>query len=166
MRALSLVAYIFMCILSVSIAAYAFIFFLTEPNPDLLVKFRRLAPAGHAHVFASGVALLVGPLQFHERFRQRFLAAHRVSGRVYVLAVLIGGLSGGYLAPYADHGLVAQLGFAGLATTWLASTTFAVRAVRAGDIVRHRQWMLAKLRADLCRGDPALVPADRHDRRL
>lgn len=42
------------------------------------------------HITSGMVALLTGPWQFSRRLRQRYLQLHRVSGRVYVIAVLCG----------------------------------------------------------------------------
>src|SRR6201996_7843965 len=37
------------------------------------------------HTLFSMMALLIGPIQFSSRFRQRHLKIHRVLGRIYVL---------------------------------------------------------------------------------
>src|ERR1041385_7710195 len=42
------------------------------------------------HVAAGLLALVVGPLQFWPRMRRDYLSFHRVAGRIYVVAVLIG----------------------------------------------------------------------------
>ena len=62
-------------------------------------------------------------------------------GRTYVLACLIGGLAGGSIALFSSAGLVAGLGFFGLAITWLFCTVRAYLAVRAHDYVTHQRWM-------------------------
>src|SRR6201996_6047615 len=50
------------------------------------------------HTLAGLTALLVGPLQFSSRFRQRHLKLHRVLGRFYVASVFIGSFTGIALA--------------------------------------------------------------------
>jgi hypothetical protein len=56
--------------------------------------------------------------------------------------VLLGGIGGLVLATIATGGLVARVGFALLAVMWLASGAQAYLAVRRGDLVRHRRWMI------------------------
>src|ERR1017187_2221559 len=46
------------------------------------------------HTLAGIFALLIGPLNFSSRIRQRHLKFHRVLGRIYVLSVLIGAATG------------------------------------------------------------------------
>ncbi|WP_068854147.1 DUF2306 domain-containing protein [Stenotrophomonas rhizophila] len=62
----------------------------------------------------------MGPFQFSTRLRQRYPAAHRWAGRAYLsVGVLVGGLSGLYMATFAFGGLAAKIGFAALALMWL-----------------------------------------------
>ena len=65
---------------------------------------------------------------------------HRWAGRVYlVIGVLVGGLSGLYMAAYAYGGVVAKMAFAGLAVFCLHTGIRAFLAIRAGDVAAHRQ---------------------------
>ena len=50
------------------------------------------------HTLCGVIALLAGPVQFSSRLRQRHLKFHRVLGRVYVISVFIGALTGIALA--------------------------------------------------------------------
>src|SRR5580700_10318891 len=50
------------------------------------------------HTLSGVFALLAGPLQFSSRFRQRHLKFHRVLGRIYVISVGVGALTGVALA--------------------------------------------------------------------
>lgn len=95
-----------------------------------------------AHMGAAGVALATGAFQVNTRLRNRYLSVHRWTGRVYIVAVLIGGASGFALALRSSGGLVAHVGFGLLAIGWLSSTAMAYRRILAGDIERHRRWML------------------------
>ena len=42
------------------------------------------------HTLAGIFALLIGPINFSSRIRQRYLKLHRVLGRIYVISVFIG----------------------------------------------------------------------------
>ncbi|MCE8510954.1 DUF2306 domain-containing protein [Ruegeria pomeroyi] len=94
------------------------------------------------HVLGGGIALLVMPFQFSTRLRRSRPTLHRWVGRIYCTAILIGGLAGAILAPYAAFGGVSQSGFFLLAIAWLTTTTVAYRAAVTRDFARHRGWMI------------------------
>ena len=112
-------------------------------GPPFVARLRAASPWPIlTHIAASLIALAVGPWQFNTRVRSRVLNLHRWMGRVYVVAVLAGGTAGLVLARTSQEGLVTHLGFGLLAIAWLASTLQAYRVIRAGDDVRHRDWMI------------------------
>jgi uncharacterized membrane protein len=135
-------------LLCVGVAAYALVAYSAFPlgsavHPDMRAAFEANRTAIMAHVFASSVALLLGPLQFLPGLRARWPALHRWSGRAYLgIGVLIGGVSGLLMAQVAYGGLVGRLGFACLAVAWLLSGARAYAAIRAGDIGTHQRWMI------------------------
>lgn len=135
-------------LLAFGVAGYAVIAYSVVPlgslvHPDMQANFVAHSTAMYTHVFASSVALVLGPSQFSAKLRQQRLHLHRWLGRVYLVAgVLIGGLSGLYMAQYAYGGLVAQLGFGVLAVLWLYTGLRAYLAVRKGAIAEHRRWMI------------------------
>ena len=90
------------------------------------------------HVLGSVIALLAGPVQFSSRFRQRHLKFHRVLGRIYVISVFIGALTGVALAA----GRPGMPGTCVQAAAWVVCTTAALITARNGQIARHRQWMV------------------------
>jgi uncharacterized membrane protein len=112
-------------------------------HPDMRAAFQAHEFGIKAHVFASALALLLGPFQFSSRLRSRRPGLHRWTGRVYLgVAVLVGGLAGLYIAQYAFGGLPGKLGFACLAVAWLYTGVRAYAAIRRGDVVTHRRWMI------------------------
>lgn len=94
------------------------------------------------HILAGALPLLLGPMQFMERLRLSRPAVHRATGRIYALCILVGGITGLLLAPFANGGIAGQTGFAGLAVAWLVTTGVAIAAIRGGRVRRHREWML------------------------
>ena len=134
--------------LSGGVAAYAVLMYGLGPGakvlpPEMQANFAAHHLAIHTHIFASALALLLGPLQFSTRLRQRWPRLHRWVGRVYLGgAVLLGGGAGLFMAPHAHGGFVAKLGFAALACAWLYSGLRAYLAVRQRNFVAHRRWML------------------------
>jgi uncharacterized membrane protein len=89
------------------------------------------------HILAGIFALLIGPINFSSRIRQRHLKLHRVLGRIYVVAVFVGAFTGVTLA-------TGRPGFAGTsmqAAAWIVCTTAAFITARNRQIAVHRQWM-------------------------
>ena len=134
--------------LSIGIAAYAVFAYLLFPLgslviPEMQVNFEANSVGIYAHIFASAVALALGPFQFSSKLRQRNLSLHRWLGRLYLaVGVLIGGLSGLYMSLFAYGGVIAKIGFALLAMFWLYTGLNAYLAVRRGAITEHRKWMI------------------------
>lgn len=93
------------------------------------------------HGIGGALALLLAPLQFSTRLRQRNLRLHRILGRLYVVCVAVA-------APVAipialKQGpptlvMAATLQSGG----WLLTTAIALYCVRAGNIQQHREWMI------------------------
>lgn len=141
-------AFYLMSLLCLGVAAYAVAVYALVPlgqnlHPDMRAAFRA-HPAGiYTHVFASSLALLLGPFQFVDGLRARRPALHRWSGRVYLaLGVGVGGAAGLFMAQHAFGGWPAKLGFGLLALGWLGSGALAYAAVRRGDLAAHRRWMV------------------------
>ena len=112
-------------------------------HPDMKANFLAHSTGIYIHIFASIVALVLGPFQFSTRLREKYTDLHRWLGRTYLMiGVLVGGLSGLYMSQYAFGGPVAKLGFAVLAVSWLYTGLRAYLAVRHGAIEMHRKWML------------------------
>jgi len=142
------VGFAVLCALAFGVAGYAVVVYAFLPlgallHPDMRATYEANSLGIYTHVFASVVALALGPLQFSGRLRSKHVAVHRWSGRVYLgVGVLVGGIAALYMAAHAFGGRVAQLGFACLAVAWLYSGLRAYLAIRAGDVARHRVWMV------------------------
>jgi uncharacterized membrane protein len=90
------------------------------------------------HALAATFALLIGPINFSSRIRQRNLQLHRVLGRIYVISVFIGAATGVALA----DGSPGLPGTTMQAAAWIVCTIAALITARNGQIVQHRQWMV------------------------
>ena len=90
------------------------------------------------HTICGVIALLAGPVQFSSRLRQRHLKFHRVLGRIYVISVFIGALSGIALAA----GRPGLPGTSMQAAAWIVCTTAAFITARNRQTAQHRQWMV------------------------
>ncbi|MGE6848190.1 DUF2306 domain-containing protein [Bacillus tropicus] len=94
------------------------------------------------HITTSIVALVIGPFTLSTKFRERNMNRHRIVGRIYLVGILLGGLSGLYLSFYATGGLVAKLGFGLLSVLWLTSAYQALHRVKNKKMKDHRNWMI------------------------
>ena len=135
-------------VFSVGVSGYAAYTYGALPlgskvHPDMRAVFQANWIGIYAHVFASIFALVLGPFQFVESFRNRRPELHRWMGRLYLgVGILIGGISGLYMAFFAYGGIVSQLGFTGLAIGWLFTGWQAYAAVREQQFDEHRRWMI------------------------
>jgi hypothetical protein len=112
-------------------------------GPPIVAARRATVPlALTAHLVGGLVALAVGAWQMNARLRSRVLDLHRSMGRIYVCAVLIGGLGALRLATVSARGWVTHVGFGLLALLWLFSTGRAYLAIRSHEEARHRGWMI------------------------
>jgi uncharacterized membrane protein len=96
------------------------------------------------HAIAGACALILGPMQFSDRLRQRFIGVHRAVGRLYVTGVFIAAPLGIYIQ-YLNE----PLGFARSFTIetvfqaglWMLTTGIAFAFILRGQVQQHRQWM-------------------------
>lgn len=135
--------WVVMTTLATLVAAYtAAVLVLPGFGPPFIGERRATIPlAVMAHLSGGLVALAVGAWQLNTRLRSRVVALHRWMGRIYVVAVLVGGLGALRMAMVSQGGLTAHLGFGSLGLLWLFSTARGYVAIRSRDEVRHRAWM-------------------------
>jgi len=96
------------------------------------------------HGIMGACALLLGPMQFSDRLRQRFAKFHRVVGRFYVAGVFIGAPLGFYIQYYEERmGGARSFSFAAFtdAAIWMLTTAIAIYFILKGKVQLHRQWM-------------------------
>ena len=96
------------------------------------------------HGLAGACAILLGPMQFSDRLRQRFTKLHRVLGRFYVVGALIVSPLGVYLQYFDERiGGTRSFTLAAVADAALLMITTGVAFVfiRQRKIQQHRQWM-------------------------
>ena len=93
------------------------------------------------HGLGGALALLLAPLQFSNRLRQRRLRLHRILGRLYVVCVAV---SAPIAIPIAIKQGPPTLVMAAVLQSggWLLTTAVALYCVRAGNIQQHREWMI------------------------
>lgn len=136
--------------LALAIGAYALVMYGT---PDHLHKQSFVTGKGSlpdlwynilwAHAISAGVALAIGWLQFIKRLRHHALNIHRLIGYMYSIMITIGGITGLYLAFYANGGWFAQLGFGSLSVLWLYTLFRSLKSIIIDrDKAGHGRWMV------------------------
>jgi uncharacterized membrane protein len=96
----------------------------------------------YTHIVLGGVALLIGWLQFGDKFRNRNLNLHRRIGKVYVIAVLLSSSAGIYIACFATGGWLASAGFICLGVVWFSTTLMAYIGIRKNQPDLHKRMMI------------------------
>ncbi|MEU4828638.1 DUF2306 domain-containing protein [Actinomadura sp. NPDC023710] len=98
--------------------------------------------AFYLHITCGGAALLLSPMQFAARLRQRAPLLHRTCGRIIFAAIMLGSVAGLVLAPFNLAGPIGAAGFGSLAILWGGSAVGAIRAARRRDFAAHRRWAI------------------------
>ena len=132
-------------LLAVSISVYAlgYDWIYAHATEGIAVKFKSLITVFvYSHLIGGGLALSLGAIQL---FTKQGSPWHRRLGISYCIAVLIGGIGGGYLSCFADVGPSTGVGFFILDILWLYSTFLALSFARAGRIDLHRRWIIRSL---------------------
>jgi hypothetical protein len=94
------------------------------------------------HMLGGLVAIVLGPLQFWPRIRNRHPKVHRVTGRVYLSGVLVSALGGIGLALTTAGPVAYAAGLFALSVAWLLTSSMAFFAIKRRDFVQHKEWMI------------------------
>jgi hypothetical protein len=110
------------------------------PSPE---GFASYYPLLVAHVLFGSVAMLTCCVQIWPWFRQRYAAAHRMIGRVYVFGgVIPAGIIGLTIGAVSPFGPTIRVSNVLLATLWLTCTITGFWMARHHRFVAHRRWMI------------------------
>jgi len=96
------------------------------------------------HGIAGACTLLLGPMQFSDRLRERFRRLHRAVGRIYVAGVFVAGPLGFYIQYFQERmGDPRSFSIAAAvdAALWMTTTAIAMVFILEGKVREHRQWM-------------------------
>ncbi|MEP6611981.1 MAG: DUF2306 domain-containing protein [Mucilaginibacter sp.] len=135
---------------AVAIGLYPLIYYFVDMNNQGLLQSKPVElkhnPIWHTvfylHISFGGLALLTGWTQFSKKLRGRYLSAHRLVGKIYVLSVFISSCAGLYIALFASGGIISSLGFGTLALLWLFTDIQAYTSIRKLRIAEHERWMI------------------------
>ncbi|WKZ59245.1 MAG: DUF2306 domain-containing protein [Cyclobacteriaceae bacterium] len=106
-----------------------------------LVKSTVYLPSFYAHVYTSGLIILMGLFLLFERRRKRLPQIHKLVGKVSIILILgVSAPSGLLMSFYANGNFLAKLGFAVLAILWWLVTLKAFQAAKKRDWDIHEQF--------------------------
>jgi Predicted membrane protein (DUF2306) len=96
------------------------------------------------HISCGLIAMIIGPFQFWKTFRDKYIKTHRMMGRIYLIAILIGTLSATNLAWTSGYKISFSwaFGLQGLAFAWISTALMAYVSVMKRRIVQHKEWMI------------------------
>jgi uncharacterized membrane protein len=118
--------------------------FLVHPQDPLWQHYEPFKWWLLPHGIAGACALLLGPMQFSDRLRDRSRQLHRVVGRIYVAGVFVAAPLGFYIQYFQERtGDPRSFSIAAAvdATLWMITTGTAMVFILKGQVQEHRQWM-------------------------
>jgi uncharacterized membrane protein len=118
--------------------------FLVHPKDPLWQHYEPFKWWLLPHGIAGACALLLAPMQFSDRLRDRFRQLHRVVGRIYVAGVFVAAPLGFYIQYFQERmgdPRSFSIGAAADAALWMITTGIAMVFIVKGRVQEHRQWM-------------------------
>jgi uncharacterized membrane protein len=118
--------------------------FLVHPKDPLWQHYEPFKWWLLPHGIAGACALLLGPMQFSDRLRNRFRQLHRVVGRIYVAGVFVAAPLGFYIQYFQERmgdPRSFSIAAAADAALWMTTTAIAMVFILKGKVREHRQWM-------------------------
>lgn len=96
------------------------------------------------HISCGLIAMIIGPFQFWKTFRSKYIKTHRMMGRIYLIAILIGTISATNLAWTSGYKISFSwaFGLQALAFAWISTALMAYISVIQGRIIQHKEWMI------------------------
>ena len=94
------------------------------------------------HVSGAMMAIVIGPWQFWTGLRERVPRVHRWTGRLFLTGVAAGVAGAAGLATTTTFGWAWGVSVGVLACVWFCCAMAAFYAIRRGDILAHREWMI------------------------
>jgi len=114
-----------------------------------------------AHGLAGACALVLAPLQFSDRLRQRLTKMHRTVGRIYITGVFILAPLGAYIEymeERIDGTRSETISTAVFAILLMSTTAIALFFILHRKIQQHRQWMTRSYAIALVFFEARLIP--------
>ena len=116
-------------------------------------KYRHLDPAAYGmfmtrrgwlwlHLAGGLTTVVLGPVQFLTQWRRRSPRLHRLTGRLYLLGMLVAATGATGLIATSPAPFAIRAAFSATALAWLTTALTGLVAIRHGLVERHRRWMV------------------------
>jgi uncharacterized membrane protein len=117
--------------------------YLLYYTPESFKSFWQIRILIRLHVAFAIIMIFLGPLQFWTGLRMRYLTLHTWCGRIFLV-------TGTYVASTAMYmglhprtgGIVMGIGLSLNGLLWLAAAAMAYYAIRLGNVLQHKEWMI------------------------
>ncbi|CAN7511837.1 DUF2306 domain-containing protein [Pseudoxanthomonas sp. LjRoot143] len=93
------------------------------------------------HLAGGLTTMLLGPVQFLTQWRRRRPRLHRLTGRAYLVGMLVAAVGATGLIATSPAPFAIRLAFAATALAWLTTGLTGLIAIRHGAVDRHQRWM-------------------------
>lgn len=100
------------------------------------------------HILGASAALLLGPVQFWDRFRTKYIKYHRTAGKIFIIGSLVAAVCAFRLNLMYDC-KPCRISLGILSVLWFVTTAIAWWAIKRKNIKAHRQFMVRSYTAAL-----------------
>ncbi|KAF1724547.1 DUF2306 domain-containing protein [Pseudoxanthomonas japonensis] len=94
------------------------------------------------HLAGGLTTVLLGPVQFLTQWRLRQPRLHRLTGRIYLVGMLVAATGAIGLIATSPAPFAIRAAFAATALAWLTTALTGLAAILRGAVERHRRWMV------------------------
>ena len=97
----------------------------------------------YIHIISAMIVIFIGPFQFIQSLRRKYIKLHKLLGKMYVFLILfLAAPSGIYMSFYANGGVYASIGFLIMGILWFYTTYMAFYRIIKKDVKAHIKWMI------------------------
>ncbi|MEM7102696.1 MAG: DUF2306 domain-containing protein [Bacteroidota bacterium] len=133
--------------LAIGVSLYAFSYLLVEhgflQTKTNLNNFQAWNIIFHFHFIGGGIALFLGWAQFWKWLRNKYFRFHRITGMIYVGAILLASAPAGIYASFFAIGRFSNdIGFGMMGVLWFIFTFLAFTAIKKKNLSEHINWMI------------------------
>lgn len=116
---------------------------VVPPPDDFASRYARVPWLAYLHIVPGLVYLVLAPLQFSARRRERSIETHRKRGRVLLGLGLVSGVFGiAFGIPFSFGGAVQAAATVVFGAWFVYCLVRAYRAIRGLRVTEHRRWMI------------------------
>ena len=109
----------------------------------LLFQSQMYTACFYVHIAAGALCIGTALIQFSRYILKKSKAIHRISGKIYVLVVLVlGAPTGLYMSFFAKGSFWERSLFLFMAAWWFITTLYGLTTIQKKNIVAHKIWMI------------------------